>query len=233
MVVFAIRATVKNSTDKLEEILHTVMAVKNALGQVRFADYAQFGYTSSLKTLVTRLGYGELTSQITLLSMPGGMSGVVIDGIKNIGPIAKKLSEGAIILLEGLTAIEVANGKIEFALPVIGAAATIPFQEDAANHAVLKGSFDAYKKRKVAGPIENLPAVFRDAGQNTAPRSDWLTGVQFRLNALGFGAGIVDGKMTVSTNNAILAFQRSYPPLKVDGIPGPKTQAKLVNVCKY
>jgi len=60
-----------------------------------------------------------------------------------------------------------------------------------------------------------------------------LTGVQYRLNALGFGAGPVDGILGPLTRKAALTFQRSYLPLKMDGIPGPKTQARLSQICGY
>jgi peptidoglycan hydrolase-like protein with peptidoglycan-binding domain len=35
------------------------------------------------------------------------------------------------------------------------------------------------------------------------------------------------------TRKAVIAFQRAYPPLAADGVPGPRTQAKLVEVCGY
>jgi hypothetical protein len=52
------------------------------------------------------------------------------------------------------------------------------------------------------------------------------TGVQARLNNLGFDCGAVDGIVGPETEAAVRAFQEEHS-LKVDGIPGPKTQAKL------
>ena len=58
---------------------------------------------------------------------------------------------------------------------------------------------------------------------------EYLTGVQARLNNLGFESGPVDGIFGPITKGAVKAFQDRYR-LKVDGIPGPITQAKLREV---
>jgi peptidoglycan hydrolase-like protein with peptidoglycan-binding domain len=50
---------------------------------------------------------------------------------------------------------------------------------------------------------------------------------------LGFGAGPVDDVMGPRRRKAVIAFQRACRPLLVDGIPGPKTQAKFRKVCGY
>lgn len=50
--------------------------------------------------------------------------------------------------------------------------------------------------------------------------------IQERLAALGLYAGKIDGAMGPKTKAATEAFQRSVG-LRVDGIPGPATQAKL------
>lgn len=56
-----------------------------------------------------------------------------------------------------------------------------------------------------------------------------VTGVQARLNNLGLDCGSVDGVIGHKTEAAVKAFQEEHG-LKVDGIPGPKTQAKLKEV---
>ena len=56
-----------------------------------------------------------------------------------------------------------------------------------------------------------------------------LTGVQARLNNLGFDCGSVDGIIGPRTRTAVRAFQEKHR-LAVDGIPGPQTQAKLLAV---
>lgn len=59
--------------------------------------------------------------------------------------------------------------------------------------------------------------------------ADYLTGVQARLNALGYDAGPVDGIFGPRTKGAVKRFQEGYH-LDVDGIPGPITQGKLREV---
>lgn len=56
-----------------------------------------------------------------------------------------------------------------------------------------------------------------------------VSGVQGRLNNLGFDCGPVDGIIGPWTRAAVEAFQEEYG-LDVDGIAGPKTQAKLKEV---
>jgi N-acetylmuramoyl-L-alanine amidase len=56
---------------------------------------------------------------------------------------------------------------------------------------------------------------------------DTLTGVQQRLNNLGFHCGAEDGVMGPRTERAVRDFQRAHKPLTVDGIPGSQTQNKL------
>lgn len=56
-----------------------------------------------------------------------------------------------------------------------------------------------------------------------------ITGIQARLNNLGYKAGPVDGTLGPLTHAAVRAFQEKYQ-LTVDGDPGPITQAKLEEV---
>lgn len=228
VVIFAIRTTVKTATGT-EELLHSVIAVRNAAGAVRFADYGG-KFVTSLDQLITILGYG---APIKTELLQSGMSAAVIDGMKLTGEYATKLARGAFLVLEGITAIETQENGVEFAVPVAVTATNAPAKEDAAPTEVIKGSLDAFKARKAGKPVTRMPEVVIKAGRKAAPRSDWLTGVQFRLNALGFGAGRVDGIMGPRTRRAICNFQRAYPPLLVDGIPGSRTQARLVEVCGY
>ena len=55
------------------------------------------------------------------------------------------------------------------------------------------------------------------------------TGVQARLNNLGYNTGPVDGIVGPRTTDAIREFQEKYS-LTVDGIAGPETRGKLVEV---
>lgn len=54
-----------------------------------------------------------------------------------------------------------------------------------------------------------------------------VTGIQARLNNLGFHAGLVDGVVGPITRRAIRKFQASCG-LRIDGIVGPKTRGALV-----
>jgi N-acetylmuramoyl-L-alanine amidase len=58
---------------------------------------------------------------------------------------------------------------------------------------------------------------------------DTLTGWRARLNNLGYKAGKVDGEENEELQSAIEEFQCDQG-LKVDGIVGPKTQAKLEEI---
>ena len=229
VVIFAIRTTVRTATGTTEELLHSVIAVRNASGAVRFADYGG-RFVRTLDELVTNLGYGRPVSTELLQA---SSSATIVQGMKLTGEYAAKLARGAFLVLEGVTAIETQEDGVKLAVPVAAVATDLPANEDPAPPEVITASFDAFKSRKSGRPVIRLPEVVIRAGKKTAPRPDWLTGVQFRLNALGFAAGRVDGVMGSRTRRAVVNFQKAYPPLRVDGIPGPRTQAKLVAVCGY
>ena len=53
------------------------------------------------------------------------------------------------------------------------------------------------------------------------------TGIQARLNNLGFPCGDVDGVLGPKTEAAIRRFQKVNGQLEADGIPGPATRSKL------
>ncbi len=62
------------------------------------------------------------------------------------------------------------------------------------------------------------------------PPVEYLTGVRERLKRLGFYSGPINGPFDPVTKSAVQSFQRAHPPLLRDGIPGPKTQARLKQV---
>ncbi|MEO6098023.1 MAG: peptidoglycan-binding domain-containing protein [Fibrobacteria bacterium] len=62
-------------------------------------------------------------------------------------------------------------------------------------------------------------------GPLEAPGS--LTGVQQRLQLLGYYTGCVDGQMGRKSERAILEFQADEGGLAIDGVAGPKTQQAL------
>jgi peptidoglycan hydrolase-like protein with peptidoglycan-binding domain len=85
------------------------------------------------------------------------------------------------------------------------------------------------------GQKSQLPAEATVAGKavTPTPKAEFLTGVDFRLDALGFASGPVDGIIEPLTRDVTMRFQRAYPPLRVDGSPGLRTQFALVSVCSY
>ncbi|HEV7261209.1 MAG TPA: peptidoglycan-binding domain-containing protein [Bosea sp. (in: a-proteobacteria)] len=227
VVVFAIRCV----TTKGEPIKHTVIAVRDVLGRVRFADYGG-RYHATLEGLVDSLGYGSVNRAGINL-----MEGQAIGAVKTMGMTGLmergiELFKGVAFVIEGMTAIETSEG-VDFAVPVVVAATSAPAKADPAPPEVVKGSFDAFKQRKQGKTVIRLPEIVIKAGGKAAPRVALLTGVQFRLNALGFGAGPVDGIKGPKTTKAVKSFQKTYPPLAVDGVPGPRTQEKLADVCGF
>ena len=72
-------------------------------------------------------------------------------------------------------------------------------------------------------PRVTLPPTY--AGK--LPPVRYLTGVRARLMNLGYYDGPIRGPYDDKSRQAVIAFQKDHPPLAVDGIPGPKTQARL------
>lgn len=227
-VVFAFRATVRNAAGVNEEILHSIIAMRSPLGGVRFADYGG-RFVKSLHQLLSQ--WGTPVGKVELFQ--SGMSAAIINRLHLTGDIAVKLAKGAAVVIEGLAAIETVDNGVELAIPAAFAATPAPSNSDPANNDVIKGSFEAYKARAQGRPVIQMPPIYITAGKRSAPPVSWLTGVQFRLNALGFAAGPVDGVMGPRTKRAVTTFQSTYPPLRADGVPGPRTQAKLAEICGY
>lgn len=233
-VIFAFEAMVKNAAGATTKIVHSVIAYRTPTGTVRFADYGG-KFVNTVDDLIRNLGYGSPVGNATLYQ--SSVSAAVVDGAWLTGTWASEIAKGAFLVLEGLAAIETPNG-VEFGVPVNKAAAVSNPKGDNATAnlqpvAVMKGSFEIYKQRRRGVAKLALPAEATVAGSAVAPKAEFLTGVQFRLNALGFASGPVDGIMGPLTRGATMRFQRANPPLRVDGIPGPRTQAALVSACGY
>lgn len=145
------------------------------------------------------------------------------------------MGNAPVLLVDGLTVAPKVGGIGALALEVRAGLAIS--QEEASPEMVVQ-AIESKIMRDVEGriperlppaPVVNLPASTRKAAP---PRSDWLTGVKYRLNHLGYGAGPVVHLYDNKCKAAIRKFQRDYK-LAVDGIPGPQTQGKLVAVCGY
>jgi hypothetical protein len=227
VVVFAIEWL--DQAGKLHR--HSMIAVRT-VGGVKFADYGG-GFINSLSELASRGGIWVAKNGYQIASPAGKGSAVLFEGMEVIGALERHALEvmgGAALVLSGVEAIESDFG-VELAIPVAPAAVIEGGQ--AHEPEVLKASFEGFKQRKAGqAPVPKKPIVIHGC-RNAPPRPDWLTGVQYRLNALGFGAGPIDGVNGPRTLRAVTEFQRAFPPLRVDGIPGPRTQARLVEVCGF
>ena len=225
VVIFAIEWA--DMAGKLQR--HSMIAVRTVSG-VRFADYGG-KFISSLSELASRGGIWAAKGGYSIAATASKGSSILIEGMETIGALEKygmEVFKGGILLLEGIHAVETPDG-VDLAFPVTTAAA---IETDSHEPEIVKQSFEAFKARKNGRPIVRLPAINIVGRRNAPPRSDWLTGVQYRLNAIGFGAGPVDGIMGPKTKKAVTAFQKTYG-LRVDGIPGPRTQEKLVEICGF
>ncbi len=89
------------------------------------------------------------------------------------------------------------------------------------------------ERAKLTVWVEDLNPDLPATEQHFLLRLGWLDpvtetkGIQARLENLGFEPGPVDGILGPLTKRAIRKFQGDSKDLKVDGIAGPKTQAKL------
>lgn len=228
VVIFAVQAARGPGSSRF---VHSIIAVRDEMGRVRFADYGGKLY-NSVEELIRAKGAWKDVQVATLKLYAKGNPATVVEGLELTGLLedAMTLFRGSVMVIAGVTAIETVEGT-DLAVPVALAAMSEPGKQDPAPPEVVKASFEAFTARKQGRPVIRLPEL-RITG-HAPPRSDWLTGVQYRLNALGFGAGPVDGIMGPKTRGAVKAFQKAYPPLGVDGIPGPRTQARLVQSCGY
>ncbi|WP_259401949.1 peptidoglycan-binding protein [Pseudoalteromonas sp. SG41-1] len=90
------------------------------------------------------------------------------------------------------------------------------------NNDALTGNVDLYLKAGETTPTKSFAVQIG----NLDP-IDTLSGVQGRCNMLGFDCGTVDGVMGKKTRIGVKEFQYEHD---LDGIPGPKTKAKLQQV---
>jgi hypothetical protein len=218
VIIFAIRWI---SARTGAQMSHSMIAVRTASG-VRFADYGG-KFMKSLSDLNQRGAAWASHTGYEIATNAGMGQMVLIEGMKMIGALdryANAVFRTGMIALEGVSAIETPEG-VELAFPVAVAAGSMA---DPAEAEIVKQSFQVFKDRANGSPPAKLWTPLR-----TAPRIDQLTGIQYRLNALGFGAGPVDGAMGPRTTKAISAFQRENG-LRADGVPGPKTQSKLKEI---
>jgi hypothetical protein len=104
-----------------------------------------------------------------------------------------------------------------------------------------EGKVDGVIEHRVPLEVDRARLEVRQSNEVTARRIAWnlevghldpvdtLTGVQARLNNLGFGCGAVDDDAGPRTEASIRAFQASHG-LEVDGQLGPELHAKLEKI---
>ena len=211
---------------------HSMIAVRTVNG-IRFADYGG-KFIADLAELGQRGGIWRTGGGYRIAANAAGTKGsaVLFKGMEAIGALEKygnEVFQGGALLLEGMNAVETAENGVDLAFPVQPA---VVIEKDAHEPEIIKQSFEAFKARQTGRPVMRLAPIKIVGRRNGPPRPDWLTGVQYRLNAAGFGAGPVDGINGPKTKNAVIEFQKTSK-LKADGIPGPKTQAKHVEICSY
>jgi hypothetical protein len=115
VVVFAFKASVQAANGKVESILHTVIAVRK-VGRVRFGDYGG-KLVDSLDELIRNLGDFKLVSPPELYQFTSSATILQTEGVLG-GQTSAKLARGAVLLINGLTAIETTENGVELALPV-------------------------------------------------------------------------------------------------------------------
>jgi hypothetical protein len=101
VVIFAIRYT----TVSKNEILHSVIAVRDAFGRVRFGDYGG-KLVGSLDELARNLGWGAPDANgISLAAKPAGAGATLVEGMRVTGLMedAARVAKGAVLAIEGVT----------------------------------------------------------------------------------------------------------------------------------
>jgi N-acetylmuramoyl-L-alanine amidase len=116
--------------------------------------------------------------------------------------------------------------------------ASTPFELSFGDEKV-KGTTDGEGKLEAKVPINastadlkvgnyHWPLQIGDLNPIDDTPDEGVSGIQARLRNLGYNIGEIDGKIGPRTTAAIRMFQLDHPPLKVDGVCGPQTRAKLM-----
>jgi hypothetical protein len=192
------------------EAFHGIHAFIDHFGRLRFSDR-----TGHIFSSIHELGRLE----------PGyrGIEGAVLEGTR-------------MLRIQGLTLLELADkvGSVGMFVPL---AAQVIVNADQADPEIVAQSIEAKIMRDNGQVPQKLPLVSvktksKNGAKPKVPPVEHLTGVKFRLNHLGYAAGPPVHVNDDKCQRAVRAFQKDYQ-LKVDAIPGPKTQAKLFEICGY
>lgn len=201
---------------------HRITLVKDALGNVKILDYtkgAEFRGFSSMREMAALrnwdgfdkavIGPGVLIFQSNYLKFLEATGSIFHIGI----PVAMGLNWGKGRSLDA-SAADIAASVWQFLKDKLGLSAPPPPI--------------AVPTPKPAPPVRTGPPP----EARNAPRSDWLTGVQYRLKYLAYYAGPIHGINDRATKDAVIQFQTDQR-IRIDAIPGPQTQSELVTVCGF
>jgi hypothetical protein len=206
---------------------HRVTLVKSALGDVRILDYssgAEFrGFSSLREMAVARGGVWEgfdkavIRPGVLLFESDYVKFLELTEGVFHLGlPVAMGLSWGKGKSLDS-SAAEIAESVWKFLKSKLGLNAPAPPPEIA---------------QPTPAPTPPPQSTTPPPEAANAPRSDWLTGVQYRLHYLAYYNGPIHGVNDRATKDAVIQFQTDQR-IQIDAIPGPQTQAELVTVCGF
>jgi len=212
VILFRVKWLARRSNGIEEEATHTLHAFKDFAGRFRISDRT-----------------GHIVSSLQEL-------GKLVPGYRGI-ETAVIYPNAEILSIRGLQVLEVVGqaGIAVFMLPLLP---HVVVNADQTTPEMVTQSVEATIMRGVQGKIPaTIPPPQAKAPKAkqlkpTIPPVEWLTGVKFRLNHLGYAAGPPVHVYDERCKRAIRQFQRDYG-LLADGVPGPQTQAKLRDVCKY
>jgi len=213
----------------VERVGHRMLAYRDRLGRVAFDN----GYGGVYRSLAEVAAYFKRTG---ITFVPGRTPMLVrfAEPAAIAFEFAPGLALAGLNLLTGVHIIDTLDG------PQLAIELGVPPQEleKSVTPAILQAAGGAVVLRGQGKRVMRMPPIeVVGRPENALPRPDWLTGVQWRLNAVGHGAGPVDGIMGPMTRHAVKAFQREQTEgghrMLIDGIPGPQTQRRLVEVLGY
>jgi hypothetical protein len=200
------------NTIKSKESQHAIHVFIDHLGKLRISDR-----TGHVVSSLQELG--------RLVPAYGGIENAVVhEGVPAL-------------LVRGLKVLEIID-RVGFAEFFLALTPQIIVNADQADPEIVVQSVEAKimrdETKTVPAKLPPAPVTAKTVKKlkPKVPPVEYLTGVKFRLNHLGYAAGPPIHLYDEKCKRAIRAFQRDYR-LLVDAIPGPQTQGKLRQVCGY
>jgi hypothetical protein len=217
---------------------HAIFLAKDSRGNLKFLDFAEDvpgfrGFNSIAEMAAARPDWGPSFVK-TLRVVPSSYVFELSNRLLRLMPVADTFIIAAPIVLaaqwtEGSTPQQRVHNMLRSAWQFVSQAKQqslvsppLPSPKTLARIEAVNGGSGASNG---LGLAPRTPV----AAASSAPRIDWLTGVQYRLRFLNYYSGEVHGKEDEATKMAVLQFQKEWFKEKAewDGIPGPHTQARL------